>query len=277
MAIDLDKPATIMVTMTVRHGPLIALLLLLLGIVVGRLAQVVNSAQFQLQERQLDMLRTLQEAAASIRRSDSRFFLRREIDDINLKMRFGRASAEIDDALNKLAANIELLAQVDALQDEATKLTDANLLKKVQQLEKAAIKAVSLGKLDEAKNAVKDIEIVISDAVGGGEYSFATTIPVMPLTLQSKTPAVRRSGLEQVLLVLSGVQPVDASFAIWRFVKPSLYLILLLSLALVGLYSLYVKNATFGSDLLFDYVGVFIWGMSADIAQRTLQNLPRMG
>jgi hypothetical protein len=275
--VDLEKPAATTITMTVRHGPLMALVLLIIGIFVGRLSQVVNSAQFQAQERRLEVLRVLQEAAGSIRRSDSRFLLRREIDDINLKMRLSQSSSEVDDALKKLSMKIELLAQVDALQGEAEKLAEPNVGQKAQQLERAAVKAVSVGKLEEAQNFIKEIEGLVSEAAAGSEYFFATPIPVLPLMLQATPVAVPRKGLEQLLLVLSGVQPVDASFAIWRIVKPALYLILLISLVLIGLYTLYVKNSTFGSDLLFDYVGVFIWGVSADIAQRTLQNLPRLG
>jgi len=53
------------------------------------------------------------------------------------------------------------------------------------------------------------------------------------------------------------------------------FTLLLILLVLTGLQSLYVTGgATFGAGGLFDYVGFFMWGLSADIAQRTLQNLP---
>jgi hypothetical protein len=60
-----------------------------------------------------------------------------------------------------------------------------------------------------------------------------------------------------------------------------LYLLLLLLLALVGMKTLYVDaGTTFGSAGLYDYLGLLLWGLSADVAQRSLQQLqttPRAG
>ena len=57
------------------------------------------------------------------------------------------------------------------------------------------------------------------------------------------------------------------------FMKDLLFVALLVGLTVVGLYSLYVNNPTFGSSRLFDYFGIAVWGLSADVAQRTLQGL----
>lgn len=57
------------------------------------------------------------------------------------------------------------------------------------------------------------------------------------------------------------------------FVKDLMFVVLLVGLVIVGLYSLYTKNATFGSNGLFDYFSLAVWGLSADVAQRTLQGL----
>ncbi len=44
---------------------------------------------------------------------------------------------------------------------------------------------------------------------------------------------------------------------------------------LLGLQTLYVNSgATFGVGGLYDYLGLFLWGVTADVAQRTLLNLP---
>lgn len=45
------------------------------------------------------------------------------------------------------------------------------------------------------------------------------------------------------------------------------------ALEILGLFTLYAKKSTFGSNGLFDYFSVAVWGLSADIAQRTLQGL----
>lgn len=47
----------------------------------------------------------------------------------------------------------------------------------------------------------------------------------------------------------------------------------LVGLVLLGLFTLYAKDPTFGSNGLFDYFSIAVWGLSADVAQRTLQGL----
>jgi hypothetical protein len=58
--------------------------------------------------------------------------------------------------------------------------------------------------------------------------------------------------------------------------QPLLFLVLLALLMLVGLKYLYIDapgGATFGSSGAYDHLGLFLWGLSADVAQRTLQQL----
>lgn len=76
----------------------------------------------------------------------------------------------------------------------------------------------------------------------------------------------------QGLSLLSGATPIDSSWY-YSFGRPLMFLLLLILLAFVGLYNSYIKNATFGSEGYFDYLSLFLWGISADVAQKTLQNL----
>jgi hypothetical protein len=60
-----------------------------------------------------------------------------------------------------------------------------------------------------------------------------------------------------------------------RWVQAASFALLLGLLVLWGFQSLYLSNGTtFGAGGLYDYLGLFLWGLSADVAQRTLQNLP---
>ena len=79
------------------------------------------------------------------------------------------------------------------------------------------------------------------------------------------------TGVEKLLLSLSGGHvSADVKNRIFR---PLFFIALLVCLVLIGLYTLYIKNPTFGADGFADYLGVFIWAVSADVAQRTLQTL----
>jgi hypothetical protein len=57
-------------------------------------------------------------------------------------------------------------------------------------------------------------------------------------------------------------------------IRPLLYLVLVIFLAVVGLDTLYINSgATFGANPIGDYLGLVLWGLSADVAGRTLGNL----
>ena len=79
----------------------------------------------------------------------------------------------------------------------------------------------------------------------------------------------------RLMNVLAGthVQSARVKFA---FIRPILFFVLLLVLCLTGFNTLYVKaQAGFGNAGLFDLLGLFMWGLTADVAQGTLQRLPR--
>jgi len=79
-----------------------------------------------------------------------------------------------------------------------------------------------------------------------------------------------------ILEKLAGLSNREAELR-YRIVRPILACLLLILLILIGLDTLYVSAGTsFGSAGLYDYLGLFLWGFSADIAQRSLQNLPAL-
>ncbi|NET37404.1 MAG: hypothetical protein F6K19_36160 [Cyanothece sp. SIO1E1] len=79
---------------------------------------------------------------------------------------------------------------------------------------------------------------------------------------------------KRFLIVLSGIpDDIRAEATLW-VAKPVLYLALLVALSAVGLNSLYIQNGkTFGANPFTDYFGLILWGLSADIASRSLSNL----
>lgn len=79
---------------------------------------------------------------------------------------------------------------------------------------------------------------------------------------------------KQFLVTISGVsERVRAETTFW-VVRPLLSLILLVGLSAVGMGSLYVENGTtFGARPFSDYLGLILWGLSADVASRSLSSL----
>jgi hypothetical protein len=105
----------------------------------------------------------------------------------------------------------------------------------------------------------------LAGAATGQAAQKATTSPALPESWQR---------LKRFLIGLSGLSDeIRAEATLW-LVRPLLYVALLLGLLAVGLSSLYVdKGATFGTAPFPDAVGLVLWGLSADVASRTLSGL----
>jgi len=80
--------------------------------------------------------------------------------------------------------------------------------------------------------------------------------------------------LEQLLVAVSGLSDQVRAEATFWFVRPLLYLVLLTGLTLAGLNTLYIeKGETFGAKPMSDYLTLLLWGLSADVASRSLSGL----
>ena len=77
--------------------------------------------------------------------------------------------------------------------------------------------------------------------------------------------------MAKALSWLSGAEPLGVGW--YYYGRPLLYFLLLVLLAFVGLYNSYIRNATFGAEGVYDYMSLFLWGISADVAQKSLQQL----
>jgi hypothetical protein len=84
-----------------------------------------------------------------------------------------------------------------------------------------------------------------------------------------------RTRSPRILSVFSGVEFVDAE-ARFRYVRPVLLALLLTILTALGLQTLYVNGgATFGANGFYDYLSVFVWGISAEMTRSALQSFTK--
>jgi len=105
--------------------------------------------------------------------------------------------------------------------------------------------------------------------------AIASAKSVAQATVRQSTVVLGRfAWLKQMLIIISGVSnQLRAEATLW-IVRPLFSLALLLGLSLVGLRALYVeKGLTFGADPFSDYLGLILWGLSADVASRSVSNL----
>ncbi|MFC5865006.1 hypothetical protein ACFPT7_22045 [Acidicapsa dinghuensis] len=253
----------------VRDGPLLALVVLVVGIALGRLIQSSNSPQAQARVRLMQAFTKVSADVNAVRDVRARGFLQLRLSQILIDIE--SASPDESALSSQLVLIARLMADCEKLDDLAQKisaLTDPDLKANLSSLLSDARADILIPDAVAAETAIQKMDSLLSGgavaaAVPAGA-AFATAPPLLP------TPAT--GPISKALSWLSGAAPQGGEW-MFRYGRPLMFLLLLVLLAFVGLYNSYVKNATFGSEGFFDYLGLFLWGISADVAQKTLQNL----
>ncbi|MCW5850319.1 MAG: hypothetical protein KIT87_09585 [Anaerolineae bacterium] len=278
-----DRPERIAVPvdLSVRSGPLWPLLALLVGIILGRLfryMQTKGAAQADALAALYRIEARLDDAEPADRRflADQAADVRRLIDEGNLDA----AAAE----RQTLEKRVEVLHTLSQIQEEPIAQAESTLsvIEEVRLL-------IRLGQDEQAQKKMADLTAALvnppRDQLPEGLRDFippqaadrakrladtAAETLARP-TLRVGAPPV--SAGQRLARAFSSLESFRTDLLLWVG-RPLLYLTLLLGLLAVGLSSLYIdKGATFGANPLADYTTLLIWGLSADVASRTLSTL----
>lgn len=291
-----DTPVTVNVDLNVRDGPIWPLLIVVAGIIVGRLARGMETPEAKKQIKLLPRFYQLRAEADKVQNAEAKAHLTELIRDAEDKIKSAEETEEVlSQVLTKLQARIDFLASLEELARQLTSLgldaLNAELRPKIQ----AARHALIGENIEEAERLRGEVETRLRQAQQDGTMGAAADLfegllgvfrasgdrLVEAEAAQPPAPpgGERWGWLAQLMAVLSGAQLVGAEVRFW-LVRPLLFFILLIGLALLGLQTLYVNaGSTFGAGGLYDYLGLFLWGLSAEVAQRTLQSLqlPKQG
>jgi len=110
----------------------------------------------------------------------------------------------------------------------------------------------------------------ITEASGNADA--AATAANRTATMALRKQPAKRNKLRLLLSKLSGItDDWRAEASLW-VLRPLLWIVLLLSLIALGMKSLYIDNPIFGVSS-FDYLSLVFWGLSSDVASRTLGGL----
>ncbi len=292
----LDEPVTINSTLNVRNGPWWALVAVFLGIVAGRMARDMESVIAQKQVKLLPRWYALKARIEQVTDDPSR----RQLDP-DLQVARAAINSQIDTeevatkSLDDLEAKVNFLLDLQTVAEKVPSIPDVNVQKQAQALIDSA-RAYLLGnQRAEAEQARKQLADLLQNAAtvsgtarGLGEdvsqllHNIANWLvrptELSPAQAQAELQAANRrqaSYLRRLLATLSGFQVVSAGTRFWFF-RPVLSVLFLILLMLLGLQTLYVNSGTtFGAGGLYDYLGLFFWGITADVAQRTLLKQPQ--
>jgi hypothetical protein len=261
-------------TLNVRAGWFLPLLLIAMGIVVGRVAQLLNLPLARMQEELLRRAIRLGELASALRSDRLKAHFQNALADVRRRIEHASAETEragIEERLNQISSSILLLQSLDDVrQVEASNRGDEReLIERAATVEERVIDNDLEGaktELETLRNALVAHDLVAGANARGG----AGLVAAVERAIRHATAAPRPPGLLSFRL--------DSAEWRYRYLRPGFLWVLIAAVALMGFYTLYIGDPVFGSQGLYDYGKCFLWGLGTDIATKTLQglSLPRL-
>ncbi|HTL89892.1 MAG TPA: hypothetical protein VL134_10860 [Leptolyngbya sp.] len=281
---DQRNRLTLPIELSVRSSPMVPLLVLLFGIVLGRLIKYMEK-RGEPQAVALQEVNRLEADVALANPEDQKILIemiaktrklvfREQLDPATTSVTAIRNRLEVLTKLRLIETGLE--ARVEPLPEDVVEDAIA-----VIHQARSRIAQEDDGKAKELLDQVS--ELLDTVGVRGGEESeMSETVRAASANLEQnlKNPPVlikepsQWEHFRRFLIILSGVSDQIRAEATYWVVRPVLSLILLAGLSLVGLNTLYIQNgATFGARPFPDYLGLLLWGLSADVASRSLSSL----
>lgn len=277
---------TIPVDINIRTGPLWPLVAILAGIILGRLVKYMQERGGPQADRLVEVNRV--ELRLRSAPDEDRKILEPQLAAVRRKVyqyNFDTVTAELNAIEGRLETLSKLREMENDLQDETESEEKATALKKIAEVRRRVANEQHVSDLvAEIKQALEELDrgliakglpdLQVRRAVrAADEAQFAADQARTPLkSAPSEHKWLRR--FRDTLFALSGLsEELRAEATLW-IVRPLLYFVLLFGLVAVGLNTLYVSaGLTFGAMPFADYLGLILWGLSADVAGRTLSNL----
>lgn len=283
------------VELNMRIAPLRPLLVLVIGIILGRLVKYMQEKGIP-QAEALGKVKKLQERIATVNSEEDRNILEKMAQSTEQsvqQMNLETVAVEINkiderkkrlDKLRNLEKQLEPFKERRDVKDNILKIIlnirekiadeqddDVNTLLKELQFNWDELKPdlLKMGdekrtqQLEQVTNAVVDIKTTALQPEAISQVDGKASKPNQVQWLIK---------LQNIVMFVSGSK--FRSQATYWFARPLFSLFLLIGLLLVGMRSLYIQKGTsFGADPFSDYLGLIIWGLSADVASRSLSNL----
>ena len=272
-----DEPLKIPIEINVSTGPELPIIILFFGILFGRLVKYMHDKGTP----QSDLLLQLRRLETRAKQNSD--------DEQRLLHMFDRAGQEIEQLqleqaktdLQTIDNRLSLLARLRFLETLLTPRSSgvgvpailANIAKARNQISLGADPTTVAAQIETDVQNLAPPGGAPDPAARAQEMAVATSVRAAATdVLVPIPPAPQRKGLRSVVGYLTGHEDAArAAVTLW-FLRPLLYLVLILLLSFVGLMQLYFKNPIFGADFINDYFGLFVWASGSDVASRTLSN-----
>lgn len=276
------------VDLSMRVGPFWAAFILALGIVLGRLFKYMQGRG----AAQVRSLAAVNQVSARIQKEadpKDQAILLRMVDAVR-QLVYREKLEEVPAKLKVIEARLDVLTELRRIEQELQRRKEEAQVKEVLTKIAETRECVVLQQDDEAQKLLKELKedllklqpLMMGEAEGQSvvdrwKLEAYTALDAHGLAMGQPPLQIDRSSLKKLkdsLIFLSGLSDeIRAEATLW-LIRPLLYFALLVGLLAVGLNSLYVTNgASFGANPFADYLGLVLWGFSADVASRSLSNL----
>lgn len=295
---DYLQPLSVSVSMSTRIGVFGAFMILLLGIVVGRVMKDVNESQDQIElmEQYIpirDKVNRLAHAATRDRLTSELQLLEAEINKVD----GAEARPAVEEKLKSAAIKVMHMVKVEEfeVQLKAEQEDDPNRdLSDVEEEIKNARELIHKGEeaaiqesFEEIKTLLEGEEDSSKGGLGDDDYEERD---LGPRKEDPDKPGEKEKGVEEetpppilkdtfwqksekwffrILSIISGIK-VTARVRYGLF-RPLVSLATFVVIVLIGFQEIYIKGGdTFGMEGIYDYLKLFLWGVVSDVFSRTL-------
>jgi hypothetical protein len=272
-----EEPIKIPLELNVRTGPVLPILILVVGILFGRFIKYMKDKGTP----QSDLLRQLLRIQTRVAQDPSDLgLLQHMLQQVRMdidQMRLDIAKSEISIIENRqmLLSRLRFLETLltSRAADPGVALVLANIALARNQISLGSDPTGTANQIETqvqnlappagvASQAVRAVEVAAATSVRGA-VSVATVVP----SVEPPVSRFRRA----VALITGHPDVLRANITLW-FLRPLAWILLIGLLTATGFIQLYLKNPIFGSDATSDYFGLLVWAAGSDVAGRTLSN-----
>jgi hypothetical protein len=270
------------VDLNVRIGPYWPLLILLASIILGRLFKFMQDKG----NAKADALEAINRVAFRARDAhpDDVAIISPMLDEAR-DLVFQDRAAETSAAASAVATRLVMLNELRQIE---ARLSGKEQIPAVQQIrsdirlcrERVGLKQDAEAKalLDRIKEALVSLLTALTETDSDPDADISDAVRRADSAADAAGSLLRRGAsgrrrFRDFLITLSGLSDELRAEATLFVARPLLWLVLLLGLVALGMKTLYVDNPVFGVNLFADMLGLIFWGISSDVASRTLSGL----
>lgn len=283
------------VDLKMRSGPILPLMVLIFGVVLGRLFKYMQESGGDITRLVKAVYRLKGRIRQEVEHTEDENILNDMVAWVEQLIKWekiDRALAEIE----AIEARLEALKKLRQIENQIIDIQgQASLDKIAQDVHKNIIKTRTfLAQKNDAvaqrvmQEVIKGLASLNQKQSLGKSFIQNEAFASLELANLARNFLIRADAVAPIsinqpqwktrcqdfLILLSGVSDDIRIGATFWLIRPFLSLTLLIGLSLVGIGSLYVDNGlTFGARPFSDYLGLILWGISADVASRNLSSL----